>query len=80
MPMLMFDSLFTPLSRPATIEPTATEVSRAMMTTFGRTVSGSPTSSVSPALICEVPNPIDTASPNRVPRMAKMSMVLPIGP
>lgn len=51
-----------------------------MMMTLGQTSFGQPSNSLRPALICEVPKPRDTASPNKVPSTAKTSMVLPIGP
>ena len=80
MPMLMLLSSLMPLSRPATIEVTATAVSTPMMSTLRVVPFSQPKSSFSPAPICEVPSPIETATPKSVPRIAVMSMARPIGP
>ena len=39
-----------------------------------------PNTALSPWLICRAPRPSDVAEPNRVAKIARMSMVLPMGP
>ena len=80
MPMLRFDSSFTPLSSPATIEPIATTVSTLRMQTCTTVPSPVPKSASSPAAIWLEPSPSETATPKSVPSMEAMSMALPTGP
>ena len=80
MPILTFDSSFTPLSRPATIEIVATIVRLPRIARRNPVSFDQPNSADSPAATCDEPRPSETATPNSVPRMETMSIVLPTGP
>ena len=51
-----------------------------MMTSRTGIALGMPKTALSPAAICKVPSPNETATPNRVARIAMTSIVLPSGP
>jgi hypothetical protein len=69
-----------PRSRPRATETEATRLTAAMMRICDSADSEMPKSRARPLLICMVPSPIETATPKRVPTMARMSMSRPTGP
>ena len=78
--MLICDSHLMPTSRPEATEVTAILVTIAMRITWLSLFSSTPNNVFSPLFICMVPRPTVTATPNRVPRTAKMSMARPMPP
>ena len=70
-----------PLETPDTADATNASVNNATMATSNNVPLSpiQPTTS-NPEPICSAPSPSDAAVPNSVAKMARMSMILPIGP
>ena len=79
--MLMLDSHWMPRETPDTAEATKASVSSATTATSS-SVPASPTQprTSMPEPIWRAPSPSEAAVPNMVAKMARMSMILPIGP
>ena len=79
--MLMLDSHWMPLATPDTAEATKAIVRIAMMATSNvvPTESMNPPA-MSPPPICSAPRPREAADPNRVAKIARMSMARPNTP
>ena len=79
--MLTLDSHWMPLAMPETAEATKAAVSSAMIATRTPfpTLPAQPRIS-RPLPICSAPRPSDAAEPNRVAKIARMSMTLPQPP
>jgi hypothetical protein len=71
-----------PLCTPEMAESMNAAVRIAMTTIASPTASRPPKPNMAfrPWLICSAPNPSEVADPNSVANIARMSMVLPIGP
>lgn len=79
--MLMLDSHWMPRAMPETADSTNAAVSTAMMMTrIVLPVSPIPPTICSPLRICNAPSPREAADPNRVAKIASMSMTLPHAP
>jgi hypothetical protein len=79
--MLMFDSHWMPLATPETAETTKAAVSTAMTpTSTAFPVRSSQPRICTPEPICNAPRPSEAAEPNRVAKIARPSISLPIGP
>ena len=79
--MLVLDSHWMPFSTPETAETTKHAVRTAMIPI--RTALPTwpmPATICSPLWICSAPRPSEAAEPNRVAKIASMSMTLPAGP
>ena len=76
--MLMLDNHRIPRATPETAEAMNPAVSTAMMTTAAALPEGPrPVKISTPRPICRAPMPRDAAVPNRVARIARMSMIRP---
>ena len=79
--MLMFESHWMPLATPDTAERMKQAVRTAMMATRAALpTSPTPATIRSPEEIWIAPRPSEAAEPNRVAKMARMSITLPAGP
>jgi hypothetical protein len=79
--MLVLDSHWIPLATPDTADTTKAAVRTAMMPIRTALPVGPMPATISrPVRICRAPRPSDVADPNRVAKMAKMSMTLPRPP
>jgi hypothetical protein len=79
--MLMLDSHWMPRDTPDIADATKANVSSATMETSSMVpaLPTQPTVSM-PEPICSAPRPSEAAVPNIVAKMARMSMILPMGP
>ena len=79
--MLMFESHWMPLATPVTADSTKAAVSTAMMPIRSALpVVPIPATISRPLWIWRAPRPSEAAEPNRVAKIASMSMTLPAGP
>jgi hypothetical protein len=77
----MFDSHWMPLATPVTAESTKATLRTAMMaTSTALPVASRPVTISRPLLICRAPRPSEAAEPNRVAKIASMSITLDHGP
>ncbi len=76
-PMLISDSTFTPPSSPRSTETSATAVIAEISSTSVVELTGTPNSSLSPALAWVAPKPSEVARPNSVANTARMSITWP---
>jgi hypothetical protein len=78
--MLVFDKYWMPRCTPLAAETMNAMVSKTMMPTANDVDFGISYNWLSPELICRAPSPSDVADPNRVAKIAKVSMARPAPP
>ncbi|MNQ95595.1 hypothetical protein D3C85_1111600 [compost metagenome] len=76
-PILICDSILTPLSKPASTDQRAIMVIPTISTTLLRFVDSIPKRYSIPAAACSAPIPSEVASPNNVANTARISIKCP---